>query len=226
MSKTNVLLSSLILLMAISAVPAQQAEVTLSLNEAFFNSFLDSVFTNFDPPEFPIAKDFQNTSTKHSYDTIAFSERPAPCAQSVKIMRESGGVRTSVRIGGGRINVPLAFTGTYSPPFIGCVEFAGWADTNIDLEFDRDGQRLIGRATVAGVNLNGTGGVGSTLIAKMIQGSIDKKLNPIDILRLDKLSFTVPVQNSGSLVLRAVGVRPEILTGMLTVHVDYQFLKG
>jgi hypothetical protein len=216
---------SLAVLFAASGVNAQRGEVSLTLNEQFFNAFVDSVFANFDPPEFPIAA--AKTQTARTVHASAFAPTAAePCAQTVKILRETGGVRTSVRIGNGRINVPLAFSGTYSPPFVGCVEFAGWADTDIVLEFDRDSQRLIGRATVNGVNLNGTGGLGSAVIAKMIQSSLDRKMNPIEILRLDKLTFGVPVQNAGRLTMKAMAVRPEVTAGTVTLHIDYEFLKG
>jgi len=226
--------SALILLSILvfaSSAAAQRAEVAITLNEAFFNALLDSFFTNFDPPEFPIAQ-IKHTDPPAQLSTTAFgfkeSQRhsAAPCSQTIKILRESGGVRTSVRIRDGRISVPLAFSGTYSPPFVGCVEFSGWADSYIDLEFDREGQRLIGHVTASSVNLNGTGGVGGTLIAKMLQGSLDRKMNPLEIFRLDKLSFVVPMQNTGNLRLRAAGARPELSAGSLTVHIDYDFLKG
>ncbi len=222
-----VIFSFVVLLSSFSSVQAQRAEVAITLNEAFFNTFLDSVFTNFGPPEFPIAA-VHGHSSAATFRKTAFSPEPAsaPCSQTIKILRESGGVRTAARIGNGQINLPLAFSGTYSPPFVGCVEFAGWADTNIELEFDRDSQRLIGRATVAAVNLNGAGGIGGSLIAKMLQGSLDKKLNPIEIVRLDKLSFAVPLQNTGNLRMRAVAIRPELSTGSLTLHIEYEFLKG
>src|SRR5205814_779652 len=76
------------------------------------------------------------------------SDQTSPCTESIKILREMNGVRTAVRFREGKIYVPLAFSGSYEPPFIGCVDFAGWAETNIDLEFDRAGRRLIGRARV------------------------------------------------------------------------------
>ena len=76
------------------------------------------------------------------------------------------------------------------------------------------------------VETAGTGGVGGTLIAKLIQGSIDKKLNPIEIMRLDKVSFGVPIQNAGNIRMKAVSVRPEITAGSLQIHVIYDFLKG
>jgi hypothetical protein len=217
-------------LMLFSGASAQRAEVAITLNEAFFNTFIDSVFTNFDPPEFPLASIRpQNPDAYATFQKAAFGpsrQVNGPCAESIKILRETGGVRTAARIRDGRINVPLAFSGTYSPPFVGCVEFAGWVDSNIDLVFDRDSQRLVGRATVASVNLNGAGGIGSTLIARMIQNSLDRKMNPIDILRLDKLSFVLPIQNTGSLRLKADAIRPEITPGAITLHIEYEFLKG
>jgi hypothetical protein len=74
--------------------------------------------------------------------------------------------------------------------------------------------------------LNGTAGVGGTLIAKMVQSSIDKKINPIEIIRMDKVSFLVPVQNSGNMRMKATNIRSEILNGALNIYVEYEFLKG
>ncbi|MEO6655631.1 MAG: hypothetical protein ABIO36_06070 [Pyrinomonadaceae bacterium] len=197
------------LVLFVSAVHAQRAEVTISLNEAFFDALLDSVFQNYDPPEFPTTE-----------------RATSGCKESIKILREMNGVRTAVRFREGKIYVPLAFSGNYSPPFIGCVEFVGWAETNIDLEFDQNGQRLIGRARVLNVSLNGSGGVGGSFIAKLIQSSIDKKLNPIEILSLDKISFGIPVQKTGNIRMKAVGLKPEIGAGVLNVRVTYDFVKG
>jgi hypothetical protein len=222
----------LAVLFIISAASAQKAEVTISLNEAFFDALLESVFHNFDPPEFPIAG-LQSAPGKPLggrvsafAETSHFGGKAQFCAESVKILREMNGVRTAVRFREGKIFVPLAFSGNYEPPFIGCVEFAGWAEANLDLEFDQNAQKLFGRARILNVNLNGTGGVGGTVIARMIQRSIDKKLNPIEILSLDKVSFGFPVQKSGTLRMKALKIRPEVSNGLLNIRVDYQFLKG
>ena len=227
-----------------SVANAQKAEVTISLNEAFFDALIDSVYKNFDPPEFPIAQNnihrrdaetqsLNNIDLSRSSNAFLVSSasrrlggKNPTCNETIKILREISGVRTAVRFRDGKIYLPMAFSGNYSPPFIGCVEFSGWAEANIDLEFDREGQRLIGRAHVSNVNLNGTGGVGGTLIAKMLQNSIDKKLNPIEILRLDKVSFGVPIQNTGNIRMKAVGIRPDVSNGLLNIHIDYEFLKG
>ena len=236
--------TALAFLLFCSAAMAQKAEITVSLNEAFFDALLDSTFQNFDPPQFSIAQnvvqirdaEMQTQAIvfpgvrSHSFNSFSgfprLNARSTGCSETVKILREMNGVRTAVRFRDGKILVPLAFSGSYAPPFVGCVDFAGWAETNIDLEFDQIGQRLIGRARVLNVNLNGSGGVGGTVIAKLIQSSIDKKLNPIEIMSLDKISFGIPVQNAGNLRMKAVGVRPEIGLGFLNVHVTYSFLKS
>lgn len=187
---------------------AQRADVRLSLDEAFFDAALDSVFANFDPPSFPIK-----------------AEPTSGCDESVKVVREMNGVRTSVRFRNGVVNVPLAFNGHYSAPFLGCMEFAGWADSNIDLEFDRESRRLVGRVHVQTVNLNGTGGIGGSTIAKALQSSIDKRM-PIEIAKLDALSFAFPIRNNGNLRMKVVGLRPEITNGRLELVITFEFQKA
>lgn len=202
---------------------AQKATVSIGLDEPFFDALLDAVFQNFGPPEFAVAT---IEAGKPPNPTVQSFGPTAPCSQTVKILREMNGVRTAVKFRDSRIVVPIAFSGNYSAPFIGCVEFAGIADATLDLEFDARTQRLIGRARVLNVNLNGTGGVGGTIVARMIQTSIDRKLNPIEILSLEKLSFAVPIRDSGDLRLRAVGARPVMGSGVIHVNIDYVFSKG
>ena len=219
----------LLILLNFAPASAQRADVTVTLNEQFFDVLLDAVFKDGGSPEFSIASNTETTTTEPS-TALSFANRVkmqrTVCKESVKLLREMNGVRTSIRFRDGRILAPLAFSGGYSPPFVGCVDFAGWAETTIDLEFDQPNQRLIAKAHVANVSLNGTGGVGGTVIAKMIQSAIDRKVNPIEIMKLDKISFVVPIQNTGVMKLRATGVRPEVLNGALNVHIAYEFLKS
>lgn len=196
-----------VLLVLSGFASAQKADITVSLSEPFFDTLLDTVLTGSDIPEFPIG------------------ERNGACSESIKLRREVNGVRSAVRMRDGKITVPLAFSGEHALPFVGCVEFAGSADTVVDVEFDRAAQRLVGRATVQRVNLNGTGGVGGTMIAGLLQSSIDRRLNPIEILQMEKLSFAVPIQNSRGLRAQAVGVRADPQNGMLNVTITYQFSR-
>ncbi len=184
----------------------QRAEVSLQVGEPFFTAMLDSVYQSFDPPAFRLSGE-------------------SGCG-TLKIIREAGGARTGVQFRDGHIRVPLAFSGNYAPPFIGCVEFSGWADSVLELEFDQVRQKLIGRARVTNVHLDGAGGLPSAGIARLLQSSIDKRLNPIEILKLDKLSFGVPIPSTGTLRMRAVGVRHEVSSGVLILRITYEFTKG
>lgn len=212
---------------------AQKAEVAITLNEQFFDALLDAIFQYTAPPEFPIGKmalsDYQNSGQSYPGSAALFGSSFAPgppCNESVRLLRETNGTRTTVRLRDGRITAPIAFSGSYNPPFVGCVDFAGIAETNIDIEFDANAQRLIGRAKISSVVLNGSGGMGGSLIARMVQGSLDKKINPLEIIKTDKLSFVVPVQNSGSLKMKATGLRHEIGSGSLNIFIAYEFQKG
>jgi hypothetical protein len=244
MKLNKVLILFLALLFSSSVANAQRTEITISLNEQFFDTLLDAIYQNAAPPEFSLSENIinrrdaesQRNTTKGSH-VSAFSaqensasrrlrvENPS-CSETIRLLRELNGVRTAVRFRDGKIYAPLAFSGNYNPPLIGCVDFAGWAEANVNLEFDQAGQRLIARVNVLNVSLNGSGGVGGSVIARLVQSSIDKKINPVEIIRLDKVSFVFPIQNSGNLKMKAVGIRHEILNGMLNVHVAYEFVKA
>ena len=212
---------------------AQTTEITIQLNEQFFETLLDAMFQNGSSPEFPIAKNENKTAenkaefvnAKYEDQRSKIKDQKPLCNESIKLLRETNGVRTAVNLRDGRIYAPIAFTGTYNPPLIGCIEFSGVANTNIVLEFDEQRQALVGRAQVTNVNLNGTGGIGGGVLARLVQSSIDGKINPIDIIKLDKVSFIVPIQNAGSLKMKAVGINHEIGNGVLNVRVAYQFVK-
>jgi hypothetical protein len=223
-----------IFLLCASFAKAQTAEVTIQLNEQFFDTLLDAIFKNSKPLEFPIAENSPKSKVQSPKSLISgFAENQRPktknqipvCNETIKLLREIDGVKTSVRFRDGRIFAPIAFSGNYNPPLIGCIGFSGVAETSIILEFDQQKQALIGRAQVANVNLSGAGGVGGSVLARLVQSSIDRKINPIDILRMDKVSFVVPIQNSGALRMKAVGMRHEILNSILNVHIAYQFSK-
>jgi hypothetical protein len=145
----------------------------------------------------------------------------------VRLLREVEGVRTAVRFRDGKIYAPIAFSGSYNPPLVGCIDFQGWAETNIDLEYDRQSGKLLGRVRVLSVNLGGVTNLASGVLSRLVQSAIDKKINPVEILQIDKLSFLVPIQNAnGSLKMKAVNVRSEITNRVLNVNVTYEFTKG
>lgn len=203
---------------------AQTADVKISLNEQFFDALLDSLFKNSAAPEVPLA---ENTGNKTPNPLItSFAETGIACPEVLRLQRQIGGVNTAVRFRQGKIYAPIAFTGNYNPPLVGCLNFSGYAETNIELSFDNQRQALIGRARVLNVNLSGTGGIGSSLLTRLVQSSIDQKINPIEIIKMNKVSFNVPIQNGGNLNMKAVDMRHQVNDGSLDIYVSYQFLKG
>ena len=62
-----------------SLTSAQTAEVTVSLNEHFFDALLDAIFKNFDAPEFPLAENNSKFSVQDSKSAIlSFRKSDAP----------------------------------------------------------------------------------------------------------------------------------------------------
>lgn len=227
-----------VILMCASIGKAQSAQVTVSLNEQFFDALLDAIFKNFDAPEFPLAENDSKSKVQNSKSIAlqsSFTEDRKPktekqnpaCSETIRLLRQTDDVRTAARFRDGKIYAPIAFSGSYNPPLIGCINFQGYAETNIDLEFDRQSQKLFGRVKVTSVNLGGVTNLAGGVLSKLVQSSIDKKINPIEILHTDKLSFAVPIQNAnGSLKMKANSVKTEIANGVLNVHVAYEFLKN
>ena len=206
-----------------SNAAAQKTEITISFSEQFFDALLDAVFQYAPPPEFVLSKN--RVSAPEIGIANSFASTSA-CNESVKLLRETSGKRTSVRFRDGRITAPIAFSGNYNPPLIGCIPFAGVAETIVDLEFDQANQRLLARARVNDVNLNGTGGIGGGIVARMVQGSIDKKINPIEIIKTDKVTFDLPLQPAGSVRMRATGFAHRIVDGQLVIQIAYNFEKA
>lgn len=234
-----------ILLLTNWAVAQQTAEVKITLDERFFDVLLEAVFAHLDAPGVPLTELRQVPGTAEkdvyaltdpvrseaifpaAYVKIATAAaEPALCDETIRLQKEIDGVKTAVRFRQGKIYAPIAFKGNYNPPLIGCIGFQGWAETNIDLIYDRQTQALTGRARVLKVVLSGTGGIGSGLLTRLVQSSIDSRINPIKILELERVSFTVPVQDSGQLRMKAVDMRHEVGEGLLNVFVKYRFLKG
>ncbi len=228
----------LVILMSASLANAQTPEVSIALNEQFFDGLLDAIFKNFNAPEFPLAANSPKSEIQSPKSLVfGLDERKSKienqkskiqtCNESIRLLREIDNVKTAVRFRDGRIYSPIAFSGSYNPPFVGCIDFAGWMETNIDLEYDRQNRKLVGRVRVLSVNLRGVSNLASGVLSRLVQTSIDKKINPIEIIQTDKLSFLVPVQNSGgSLKMKAVGVRHAIADGVLNVNIAYEFSKG
>jgi hypothetical protein len=189
------------------------AEATITVNEQFLNSFLAAIFDNLKEPSMPL--------------TIGGATSTAQCPSEIRLKREVEGVRTAVHFENGRIVGPLAFAGAYSSSLLGCIEFSGWADSEVNLEFNQSRRALVARFYLREIHLNNTPAIMNGPLLNMVQTAIDRRYNPVDLFTLEQLSTRVNIQPAGgALQLRATNVRPEITPGALTLHITYEFVRG
>ena len=196
------------------AADAPAAEATVTVNEQFLNSFLAAIFDNLQEPSMPL-------------NIGGVSTQGGPCPSEIRLKREVAGVRTAVRFQNGRIVGPLAFAGAYGSSLLGCIQFSGWANSEVNLEFIRARQAVVARFYLREIHLNNVPAIANGPLLNLVQTAIDQRYNPLDLFTLDQLSTTVNISPAkGALRLRAKEIRPEITPSALTLHVIYEFGKG
>ena len=210
----------------------------LKLDEQFFSTLLGTMFKELDAPTFKLAAAGQGV--RGEFETIAegdvrkqdhagldgvrFVNTQGGCENQLVIAPEGGGVQTGVRLQNGQILVPLAFSGSREFPFVGCYNFKGAAQANIQLRFDAEQQTLSGQINVEGVNVEGVSEAISPLVTTFVQNAINQRVNPLTILRGQQLGLSIPMQNSnGTVKARAREVRSEVKDGALHLHITYDF---
>lgn len=195
------------------ATNAPTGEATITVSEQFLNSFLTAIFDNLNEPSMPL--------------TVGGAKSGPDCASEIRLKREAAGVRTAVHFENGRIAGPLAFAGAYNSGLMGCIEFSGWADAEVILDFDKARQALVARFRLRDIHLVNTPEVLNGPLLSMAQSTIDRKYNPVELFTLEKLSTRVDIQPAGgALQLRAREIRPEITPSALTLHIIYEFTRG
>lgn len=198
--------------------PAETAaETTVTVTEQFLNAFLDSMFANLNAPSVPLV------ITPSDKDRSAAESKA--CPSIITLEREEGGVRTAIKLDQGKITAPLAFAGSYNSTLLGCIAFRGWANTSWTLEFDRPRQALVARVLVDEIRLTNVPALAGGSLGKLVQTAIDKRINPLELLRLDQLSTRVPIAPAGgALRMRAREVKPEMVPGAVHLHIVYEFI--
>jgi hypothetical protein len=218
--------------------------VVVSISDSFFDELLGTVFRDLGPPSFKLAateagsagilpaSTFVTTQRQPSDQAGSASIQRAAfqggCANSVTLAAEGNNVKTQVRFAGGKISAPLVFSGTYN--LLGnCMQFKGWAQTTIQLSFDKPSQTLYGRLNVEGVNLENVNPAANNFVTVFVRTAIDSKVNPIQFLRPQQLQLLIPIQASnGSVKAQVKDVRAEVPDGFLRLHITYDFsgVKG
>jgi hypothetical protein len=192
--------------------------LVMALDDKFFDQVLGSVFRDLGSPSLHISQNSGDSPMQHA----VFQ---GGCNNTITVLEEVNGVKTRVQFTGGKILVPLAFSGSYS--LMGnCMQFKGWAQSNIQMSFDQSKQTVYGQLNVEGVNLDGVAPMANSFVTVFVQNAINQKVNPLEILRAPQLIPVIPVKASGGVLKPEVkDVRAEILEGSLKLHVTYDF-KG
>jgi hypothetical protein len=202
-----------------ASAPGGTAQIVL--RQDFFNEVLGAVFKNMDPPSFPLGGAIgQNISATGGPEYAAF-QAPAKCEGKITVLPEGSGVTTGVRFQNNRISAPIAFRGSYDSP-VGCLDFTGWAQANLELRFDAGQQTLFGRLDVETVNLDGVNPVLSGFVTPIVQNTLNNRVNPIQILSGRQISVDVPVASAGgNLRAQVSDMRAEFKDDALNLYVVY-----
>ena len=192
------------------------ATVVVGLEQSFVDAVLATTFSGLGTPTFHLG---QATAG----DQTVPAALQGGCTNSITLLPEGSGVKTGVQFRNGTVSAPLAFTGSYSG--LGqCIQFKGWAQTNIKLYFDESKQTVYGNVEVEGVNLEGVNPIANNFVTVFVQGAINQRVNPLVLVSEKQLSLMIPVKASnGSVKAHAKDVRAEILDGSLKLHLTYEF---
>jgi hypothetical protein len=195
----------------------------VELDEQFFNTLLGSIFSDLGPPTFRLASEATRL-TPGRRDFAFVRAQAGGCQNQVVLAPEGGGVRTGVRLENGQVLAPLAFSGTYNVPLLGCQNFRGTAEANIGLRFDAPAQTLYGQLNVAAVNLEGMSPLLSGPVTAFVQNAINQRVNPLVLMRGQQISLNIPVQaTGGTLGAQATDIRSEVKDKRLRLQITYDF---
>jgi len=191
--------------------------VVIALDQGFIDAILATTFSGLGPPTFNLSQ------LEKSESDMRLAVFQGGCTNSITLLPEGSGVKTSVQFHGGNISAPMAFNGSYN--LLGnCVQFKGWAQTSIQLSFDQAQQTVYGHVDVNGVNLEGVAPVANNFVTVFVQSAINQRVNPLILVSERQLALLVPVKASnGAVKARVKDVRAEILDGSMKLHVTYEF---
>ena len=190
-----------------NGVPPGTAQIVL--REQFFNDVLGTIFTEMNPPSFALGP-----------------QGAGECPGALIVLPEGSGVRTGVRFDKNRLESPLAFRGSYNSP-VGCVQFAGWAQSVMELRFDQATQSVFGQLNVETVNLDGVNPIVNAIVTPLVQSTLNSRVNPIRILEGQQIAVDVPIASANANLKATVkDVRGEVKENALNLYVEYDFGSG
>jgi hypothetical protein len=198
----------------------QPSSVVVTINSSFFETLLGTLFRDLGPPSLRLG----SLNSKENGPTIERVALQEGCTNTITLAQDDGSnVKTQVQFTGGKISVPLAFSGNYN--LLGnCMQFKGWAQNSIQLRFDQASQTVYGQINVDDVNLVGVNPIANNFVTVFVRNAIDQKVNPLELIRAPQLQLAIPVKASnGAVKAQVKDVRAEVLDGSLKLHILYEF---
>jgi len=203
--------------------PAGTASIVL--NQQFFDQVLATIFRDMNAPAFPLNLTGQNNfdaTVRPQYANFAL-QNGGGCDGRIILQPEGSGVKTGVRLETGKITAPLAFTGS-TAVFGQCINFTGWAQATLQLQYDEAQQNVFGQINVETVNLDGVAPFVSGFVTPIVQTTLNNRVNPIVILRGQQIALNLPIAaTGGNLNAKVKDVRSEIKENGLNLFVTYDF---
>jgi len=195
------------------------ATVVISINNSFFDQLLTTLFRDLGPPSLHLGS-LPNDSGPLSLQPATLQEG---CSNTIILAQEGSNVKTQVQFANGKITLPLAFSGNYN--LLGnCLQFKGWAQTDIQLRFDKDKQTVYGQVNVDTVNLEGVNPAANNFVTVFVRDAIDEKVNPLELIKPPQLQLAIPVKASnGAVKAHVKDVRSDVQNGSLNLHITYEF---
>lgn len=148
------------------------------------------------------------------------------CRSEVRLLPEVAGTQTRVRIADDRITLPLAFGGTYNANLLGCLSFTGTARADLDLAFDESRRALVARIRIRSLDVRDLPALAAGSVRSLVQRTIDSRVNPVTILRLDDLTTRLPLGDTAALVMRARAIYPQVRDRELRIRIRYEFVAA
>ena len=189
-----------------NGLPPGTAQIVL--RQQYVNDALGTIFQDMKAPSFPLGAP------------------SADCEGRITIQQEGSGIQTGVTLDNGKIEAPLAFTGSYASPF-GCTRFSGWAQSNFEMRFDAQSQTVFGQINVETVNLDGVNPIISAFVTPLVQSTLNTRVNPVRIIDGRQIAINLPVLAAeGNLQGGVTDVRAEVKDRALNLYVTYDFSGG
>ncbi len=199
--------------------PSGTAQIVLK--QEFFNSVLQTIFKDMNPPSYPLK--IAGSNANEDPRSAKFALQNNSCEGEIKLLEKGSDVQTAVLFEDKKIDAQLGFTGNVNI-FGNCVEFNGWSRANLELRFDKEKQKVFGVINVDTVNLDGVSPIITAAVTPLIQNALNQNVNPIEILNGKQISVNLKIDATGGNLLANINdVRAEVKDKALNLFVTYDF---